>query len=79
MTGQDRGGQDASTVETNGIEMTGYNLYIAPGSAHGWQTILPVWQEWIVVVWFAMMFSAVSRCLLAWAEQLAKQQGLHML
>jgi hypothetical protein len=58
--------------ETNEIEMTGYNLYIAPGSAHGWQ-------EWIVVTLFAVIFSAVSRCLQARAEQLAKQQGLHML
>jgi ABC-2 type transport system permease protein len=44
-----------------------------------WQTILPVWQEWGVVVVFAVVFTAVSRYLLMKAERLAKQQGLSVL
>jgi ABC-2 type transport system permease protein len=64
---------------TWGYDLLRYYSFHAPGSTQAWQTILPVWQEWIVVAVFAVIFTLVSRSLLARAEQLAKKQGLHML
>ena len=57
----------------------GYDLLRYYSFAGAWQTILPVWQEWGVVVVFAVVFTAVSRYLLKKAEKLAKQQGLSVL
>jgi ABC-2 type transport system permease protein len=44
-----------------------------------WQTILPAWQEWIVLAVFAILFTSISRYLLKRAEQAAKKQGLHII
>ncbi len=57
----------------------GYDLLRYYSFDGAWQTILPVWQEWGVVVVFAVAFTAVSRYLLKRAERLAKQQGLSVL
>lgn len=57
----------------------GYDLirYYSFGSY--WKTILPPWQEWIVLVLFAIVFTAASRFLLKKAEILAKRQGLNII
>lgn len=62
---------------TWGYDLLRYYSFSAQGA--GWQTILPIWQEWGVVVAFAVGFTAVSRYLLGRAEKLAKQQGLSVL
>jgi ABC-2 type transport system permease protein len=62
---------------TWGYDLLRYYSFGAQGAA--WQTILPVWQEWGVVVVFALVFTAVSRYLLRRAERLAKRQGLSVL
>jgi ABC-2 type transport system permease protein len=64
---------------TWGYDLLRYYSFHAPGSDQVWQTILPVWQEWVVIALFAVVFTTVSRHLLGRAEQLAKKQGLSML
>ena len=64
---------------TWGYDLLRYYSFGAQGAASTWQTILPVWQEWLVVVVFAVVFTAVSRYLLKRAENLAKRQGLSVL
>ena len=64
---------------TWGYDLLRYYSFTAQGAAGAWQTILPVWQEWGVVVVFAVVFTAVSRYLMKKAERLAKQQGLSVL
>ena len=64
---------------TWGYDLLRYYSFGAQGAAGVWQTILPVWQEWAVVVVFAVVFTAVSRYLLIKAEKLAKRQGLSVL
>ncbi len=44
-----------------------------------WQTILPVWQEWLVLLLYAVVFTILSRYLLNKVEQLAKKQGLNLI
>lgn len=62
---------------TWGYDLLRYYSFSAQGSA--WQTILPIWQEWGVVIVFAVGFTAVSRYLLGRAERLAKKGGLSVL
>ncbi len=57
----------------------GYDLLRYYSFGGRWQPILPIWQEWLVVAAFALVFTAVSRYLLRKAESLAKQQGLHVI
>jgi ABC-2 type transport system permease protein len=59
----------------------GYDLlrYYSFRPQGAWQNILPVWQEWGLVLVFAVGFTAVSRYLLMKAEKLAKRQGLSVL
>jgi ABC-2 type transport system permease protein len=60
----------------------GYDLlryYSFASSGIHWQTILPVWQEWLVLGVFAVVFTAASRFLLAKAGRLARQQGLNVI
>jgi ABC-2 type transport system permease protein len=64
---------------TWGYDLLRFYSFGAQGAADAWQTILPVWQEWGVVIVFAVVFTAVSRYLLMRAEKLAKQQGLSVL
>jgi ABC-2 type transport system permease protein len=44
-----------------------------------WRTILPVWQEWVILGVFAVVFFIVSRYLLKKVEKLAKRKGLHLI
>lgn len=57
----------------------GYDLIRYYSFEGNWQTILPVWQEWAIIVLFAVVFTLVSRYLLGKAEQLAKKSGLHVI
>jgi ABC-2 type transport system permease protein len=57
----------------------GYDLIRYYSFGGNWRTILPVWQEWIIVALYAIGFTLVSRYLLGKAEQLAKRSGLHVI
>jgi ABC-2 type transport system permease protein len=57
----------------------GYDLIRYYSFDGDWPTILPVWQEWLIISLFALLFSLLSRYLLAQAEQRAKQNGLHII
>ncbi|MBN1877259.1 MAG: ABC transporter permease [Anaerolineae bacterium] len=57
----------------------GYDLIRYYSFQGKWQTILPVWQEWGVMVLYAIIFTLVSRYLLGKAETLAKRQGLSVI
>jgi ABC-2 type transport system permease protein len=57
----------------------GYDLVRYYSFEGNWQTILPVWQEWVIIGLFAIGFTLISRYLLGKAEQLAKRSGLHII
>jgi ABC-2 type transport system permease protein len=57
----------------------GYDLIRYYSFEGKWQTLLPVWQEWAIVIVFAVGFTLASRYLLGKAEQLAKKNGLHVI
>jgi len=57
----------------------GYDLIRHYSFDGDWPTLLPVWQEWLVISLFALLFTLLSRCLLARAEEQAKQNGLHII
>jgi ABC-2 type transport system permease protein len=57
----------------------GYDLIRYYSFEGRWQTILPVWQEWAVVILFAVLYTLLSRYLLARTERLAKRSGLHLI
>jgi ABC-2 type transport system permease protein len=57
----------------------GYDLVRYYSFEGNWQTILPVWQEWVIIGLFATGFTLISRYLLGKAEQLAKRSGLHVI
>ena len=57
----------------------GYDLIRYYSFDGEWPTILPVWQEWLIISLFALVFTFLSRYLLAQAEQRAKQNGLHII
>jgi ABC-2 type transport system permease protein len=57
----------------------GYDLIRYYSFRENWQTILPVWQEWIIIALYAIGFTLISRYLLGKAEQLAKRSGLHII
>jgi ABC-2 type transport system permease protein len=57
----------------------GYDLIRYYSFGGNWQTLLPVWQEWIIVLSFAVGFTLISRYLLGKAEQLAKKSGLNVI
>ncbi|MFN2109197.1 MAG: ABC transporter permease [Anaerolineae bacterium] len=57
----------------------GYDLIRYYSFGGNWQTLLPVWQEWVIIVVFAIGFTLASRHLLGKAEQLAKKNGLHVI
>jgi ABC-2 type transport system permease protein len=57
----------------------GYDLIRYYSFGGHWPTLLPVWQEWLVISLFALLFTLLSRYLLARAEQQAKQNGLHII
>jgi ABC-2 type transport system permease protein len=57
----------------------GYDLIRYYSFGGNWQTLLPVWQEWIIIIAFAVGFTLASRHLLGKAEHLAKKSGLHVI
>jgi ABC-2 type transport system permease protein len=64
---------------TWGYDLLRYYSFTGSNEISTWKTILPVWQEWVVVGVFAVVFTMASRYLLKRAENLAKHQGLHMI
>ena len=57
----------------------GYDLIRYYSFDGKWHTILPVWQEWGVVILYAVLYTLLSRYLLSKAEQHAKKSGLHLI
>jgi ABC-2 type transport system permease protein len=57
----------------------GYDLIRYYSFEGQWQTLLPVWQEWAIIIAFAVGFTLTSRYLLGKAEQFAKKNGLHVI
>jgi len=57
----------------------GYDLIRYYSLQGRWQTILPVWQEWLFVISYAVLYTLLSRYLLGKAERLAKRVGLHII
>ena len=57
----------------------GYDLIRYYSFDGGWQTILPPWQEWLILVAYAVLFTILSRYLLKRAETYAKRSGLHII
>jgi ABC-2 type transport system permease protein len=57
----------------------GYDLIRYYSFEGKWQTILPVWQEWGVVILCAVLYTLMSRYLLEKAELQAKRSGLHLI
>ncbi len=57
----------------------GYDLIRYYSMRDTWQTILPPWQEWSLLVIYAVVYTALSRYLLKRTEQHAKKQGLHII
>lgn len=57
----------------------GYDLIRYYSFGGQWNTIVPVFYEWIIIIVFGVVFTAVSLYLLRRVEQHAKQNGLHLI
>ena len=57
----------------------GYDLIRYYSFDGEWQTILPVWIEWLILISFVVIYTIISRILSKKAERLAKRKGLHLL
>jgi ABC-2 type transport system permease protein len=57
----------------------GYDLIRYYSFGGEWQTLLPVWQEWGILVVYAVLYTMLSRFLLKKTEHRAKQYGLHII
>jgi ABC-2 type transport system permease protein len=57
----------------------GYDLIRYYSFGGDWHTLLPVWQEWAILLVYAALYTMVSRYLLARAERLAKRSGLNVI
>jgi ABC-2 type transport system permease protein len=57
----------------------GYDLLRYYSFAGQWQPLLPIWQEWVILLLFAVIFTLLSRYLLARAEARAKRTGLNVI
>lgn len=57
----------------------GYDLLRYYSFDGQWRPLLPIWQEWAILLLFAGGFTLLSRYLLAKAERQAKQNGLHVI
>jgi ABC-2 type transport system permease protein len=57
----------------------GYDLIRYYSFSGEWQTLLPVWQEWGILVVYAVLYTVLSRYLLKKTEHRAKQYGLHII
>ena len=57
----------------------GYDLIRYYSFDGEWQTLQPVWLEWIILGLFAVLFTFLSRHLLGRTERYAKRGGLHII
>lgn len=57
----------------------GYDLIRYYSFGGQWQTLFPVWQEWGILLFYAVLYTILSRYLLKKAEQQAKRSGLHVI
>lgn len=57
----------------------GYDLIRYYSFGGQWQPLLPIWQEWVVMLLFAVVFTLLSRALLIRAEKQAKRSGLNVI
>ncbi|MCP4398691.1 MAG: ABC transporter permease [bacterium] len=57
----------------------GYDLIRYYSFGGKWQPLLPVWQEWSLVLLYAVCYTGISQYLLKKAEQRAKKIGLHVI
>jgi ABC-2 type transport system permease protein len=57
----------------------GYDLVRYYSFAGQWHTIFPVWLEWIILAFYALVYTLVSRYLLLRAERMAKRIGLNVI
>lgn len=57
----------------------GYDLIRYYSFNGQWQPLLPVWQEWSILLLFAIVFTLLSRYLLTRAEIRAKRAGLNVI
>lgn len=57
----------------------GYDLVRYYSFARDWKTILPIWQEWAILIGLAIFFILLSRYLLEKVEHKVKKEGLHLI
>lgn len=57
----------------------GYDLIRYYSFDGNWQTLLPVWQEWGILIVYAIFYTILSRYLLKKTEHRAKRIGLHVI
>lgn len=57
----------------------GYDLVRYYSFNGDWVTILPVWQEWVILLTYAVIFLALSYFFLRKVERMAKRQGLNII
>jgi len=57
----------------------GYDLVRYYSFQGNWPTILPVWQEWTILIVYAIFYAFLAIYLLKRVERHAKQQGLHLI
>lgn len=57
----------------------GYDLVRYYSFSGDWKTILPIWQEWAILIAFALFFTLLSRYLLEKVEDKVKKEGLHLI
>jgi len=57
----------------------GYDLIRYYSFNGEWHTLVPVWQEWTILLLFAATYTAVSIYLLQRVERYAKKNGLHLI
>ena len=57
----------------------GYDLVRYYSFDGQWNPLLPIWQEWLILIVFALVFTFLSRYLLNKTEHRAKQNGLHII
>ena len=57
----------------------GYDLVRYYSFGGRWNTIIPVWTEWLVLGAYAVLYKLLSRLLLVKAERHTKKTGLHLI
>ena len=57
----------------------GYDLIRYYSFNQEWSTLLPVWQEWLLLGISAVVYTLLSRYYLAKVEKLAKVRGMHLI